>query len=299
MEVVHSGRIKLWRYDPTLPLDWRALDGSRLARGQALQWDDPDDTYVVAYAAYLDAKEAPETTPPDAAIYGACQLAEDDGPMQWEIQARLLAGQTDEQISGLCGLPADVIGAYEQVFFSVRDRKGATSHLLIRTVGEAMHVGFQDDQIRNLWCWLALAGGPVIVDVFVDALRAVRQPDQPPRLRDYLRPNTDIDPRMQGLVATSILSVSQFTAQMWMACRLRLMEADALPDPDRRAVLHEQVRSYLVASALRHLAGQPPAKPRWTARPVRAEQSAPESSQGGGVVTDPPAQQAGRAADLS
>lgn len=104
MEVVTMGK-ECWRWDVFLPADWRAKDAARLAAGKETRWADDDDVYIAVYAGYLQALAAGTTEPPDeaaaqlAVIRAACELAERNDPLKWEVQARLLARQTDEEIA--------------------------------------------------------------------------------------------------------------------------------------------------------------------------------------------------------
>ena len=151
---------------PFLPLDWRARDARRVAAGENSKWADDCDEYVLDYVNYLrsigvsDFKSGQvEVTQQWAAIHTACKLAERNDPVQWEVRARLLAGQSGMEIGVRYNLPPDAIEWYEQLFFAIRARRKAEKYLLLHTVGDGVHRGFLNPEVGNFWAWLALGGG--------------------------------------------------------------------------------------------------------------------------------------------
>jgi hypothetical protein len=59
---------------------------------------------------------APQMARADRAIHGACQLWRGLPRQRWELEARLLAGQSDAEIAGKLNIEAGVVEAYEAVF---------------------------------------------------------------------------------------------------------------------------------------------------------------------------------------
>lgn len=84
------------------------------------------------------------------------------------VEARLLAGQSFEAISALCGIPIRVIEAYEALFFSVVRRLKAFLFILPRAVGVPLTwEGLREDQ-ADVWLKLfAYQKGPLFVDVML------------------------------------------------------------------------------------------------------------------------------------
>jgi hypothetical protein len=125
---VERGCEKPWEWDPFLPPDWRFQDARRLAGGEEAEWP-ADDPAIVACAEYCRVMNAAEDDTERAAvkrhwsaIAAAHEIAGKNDPRRWELEARLLARQTDGEISVRCGLPPEVISRYEELFFNVRGR---------------------------------------------------------------------------------------------------------------------------------------------------------------------------------
>ena len=231
--------------------------------GQPPQWSS-DDAAVLEYLAYL--RQMMTASPQNgqgsshlgsSAIGEAQALAHEDGPRRWEVEARLLAGQTDEEIAGHCNLPSQAVAQYEAIFFHVREIRRAIDYLLVHVIGDGPHRGFRDHEVRSFWAWTALAGGPVAVDLLIRTFHEVRKPDQPATLSVYLQPKAGIRLDLQAFVATMVLPPWAGAEQALRVLGLRLLEAQATVDPRRREFLRERSQKDTVRCAQAFLAGKP------------------------------------------
>ena len=85
--------------------------------------------------------------PPD--LLAAHQLCESNGPLRWELEARILAGQSDDDISASMAVPPAVVAAFERSFFNVRDRLAAFDLILFHVIGYRPVLGFEEQ--RSAW----------------------------------------------------------------------------------------------------------------------------------------------------
>jgi hypothetical protein len=139
------------------PRDWRWRLAVHLA-------DHPDDDAAKAHAdlwvvlALLLLRElrhdpaAVRPSPVRAAygIYSAHQLS------RWVVEAHLLTGDPLDQAARRCGVGRDVLGAYQQVFFEVRDPRQAAGDMLQQLMGATLCLGLSEGDQRAL---LILAAG--------------------------------------------------------------------------------------------------------------------------------------------
>jgi hypothetical protein len=96
---------------------------------------------------------------PDLA--GAVQLHEQPDPfLQWEVEARLLAGETCDQIAAKCGLAAEAVAAYHALFFHVQDRLGASSYIIHTVLGPKIHDGLTEADVDVILKLFGYRGGP-------------------------------------------------------------------------------------------------------------------------------------------
>ncbi len=250
-------------WDPCLPPNWRHLDAVKLADGTEPRWAMNDAVilpcveFYKALNAATDDREKAMVKCRWPAIAVAQETSEQDDPKRWELEARLLVGQSDEQIATRCHVPAEVVNWYEAVYFNVRPRLRAWGYLLNQAVGDGLHRGFRDNEVANFWAWVAIGGGPLVLERIVETFHSARQAGEPATLSVYLRPDAGVDPRIQAVVANSVLPHYGPGAEPWMEFRRRIQDGAEADDEDRRALLRERVRNDLVRCGRAFLANEP------------------------------------------
>jgi hypothetical protein len=219
-------------WDASLPPSWRYEDARRLAGGEEAEWP-ADDPAIVACAEYCRAMNAAEDDTEKAAvkrhwstIAAAHEIAGQNDPRRWELEARLLARQTDDEISVRCGLPPEVVFCYEELFFNVRCRLEAWGWICNQVIGPGLQNRFADHEVGPLWLAFAYHGGPLVLDALLGAFHAAWRSGEPAILSTYLRPNTGITPQIQAAVAAAILPRFGPRAEAWLELRLLLWDAD-------------------------------------------------------------------------
>ena len=264
-----------WRWDPSRPLNRRAIDAARLAAGKARKWSSEADLWVSQYADYLrlartGGEQGTESLRPEfAAIKAAHELAQQADPRRWQVEARLVGGQSDAEIAAICGLTPDVISWFEGLHFCVRQSLRAWGYILMHCVGPGRLIGFRADELAQFWRWATLAAGPLFLDRLIDTFHAVVKPNEAPTLAVYLRPDAAVAPDLRAFVASAILPPHGPAGKAWMEINLRRREAEATADPDRRGLLRERARDWLIRCARAYLEGKP--LPRKQRRPTKAE----------------------------
>ena len=97
-----------------------------------------------------------------------------DGPQRAELEARILARQTDAQIGPLVGLSERAVGLYASMFFDVRKRLSSSDWILQFAIRRAGYGHLGTDPIGQVWRAVGYQGGPMMLD---GVLAAVRQPE--------------------------------------------------------------------------------------------------------------------------
>jgi len=103
------------------------------------------------------------------AVISARRLAEANTPLAWEVRARILAGQSDEEITCRCGLNSETVHLFESLHFQVRDRLDAFDWVAARVIGPGLRRGFTQEEIGKLWMAVAFFGGPLALDAVLAA----------------------------------------------------------------------------------------------------------------------------------
>ena len=170
--------IDLHPSSPYLPLDWRWQTAAILA-GQARRVGRRHDAAVrrcVRFRRALNSgMDARRLDRLDAELNTAYRLEIGDARSRNEVQARLLAAQSDAEIAVCCGLPAMVIQVYHASFFAARPFLGSSSALLFR-VCPRICTG-QTPSEEELVLYYAYRGGVHALDMLLDYLHGAPTDD--------------------------------------------------------------------------------------------------------------------------
>jgi len=99
----------------------------------------------------------------DPVLAAAHDLQLDGGhQLRWRVEALLLAGEGDGSIAGCCGIPAEVVAAYAEIFFDVRTRLGRTSYVLHQAIN--VNQDRPGYAVGRAMKTLGYGGGPFVVD---------------------------------------------------------------------------------------------------------------------------------------
>jgi hypothetical protein len=97
-------------------------------------------------------------------IHAARQLYEAYSEARTEVEARVLAGQTDAEIAWLTNIPPSTITAYESLFFHCREYLDARDWISLQAIGTSADAGSIVKQ-------LAYRGGPLALDIVLAVTR--------------------------------------------------------------------------------------------------------------------------------
>lgn len=92
--------------------------------------------------------------------------AEGDGPthMRYTVEARILAGQTNDEIAKYVCVEPEAIEAYEQVFFNVRDRLSYRDYICGQVLNVAAQRGSDSLEMDFTAKFFGYFGGPFLLD---------------------------------------------------------------------------------------------------------------------------------------
>lgn len=97
-------------------------------------------------------------------------------PVRWGIEARVLAGETNEEIAKKVGTDPGVIDAYISVFFDVRDRLQNLDYVQNVIMADAVTRGLQERHYDLLWKLLGFKGGQHVLDAVINRGTDVAKP---------------------------------------------------------------------------------------------------------------------------
>lgn len=197
-------------WNPMAPLDWRWQIACQIFRGQARRGDYREPIIHDAVACLRQ-----EPSPSAPLVRWACRLAGRQSLLRWEIEARILAGETDDVIAEKCEHAPEQVRVYEQLFFGVRPFLEATDWLHQRTVGNARFIGFRNHQVREYWAMIALNAPHQVLDLLIETYQQAVDERGYPGLLYYLQEAGPLPLGLQAQVALSAFPRTT-TADRWL-----------------------------------------------------------------------------------
>jgi hypothetical protein len=171
------------------PVDARWRRVADLARRRRHPWGRWDDDWVRRGLRYVNrlraclgnadrARLAAEMPDVDA----ACRLhLTTDKVARGALEARLLAGQSVEEVAACCGLTPEAVTAYVRLFFDVLGSLRARSYILIHAIGPKHFHGLTEDDPDVILKWAGFVKGVALLEpltrYFTLGWRVPEQPD--------------------------------------------------------------------------------------------------------------------------
>lgn len=114
----------------------------------------------------------------DGALFWAHSMwAADKQPTRWAIEARILAGESDQEIADKLGTEPAVIDAYANTFFDVREKLKNTDYVVNVVMADAVTRGLQERHYDLLWKLLGFRGGQHVLDAAINRGIDIPRPD--------------------------------------------------------------------------------------------------------------------------
>jgi hypothetical protein len=178
--------------NPFRPPDWRWHRAGQFIEARARRRREDDDWVVRARRFRADLARAGgdicrhRLTLKHPELLGAYLLWEGEPHQRWEVEARLLAGQSDGDIVNRVGVEAGVVEAYEAVYLDVRARLRSSDSIAASVIGRRLYEALDVDDIETLWKTMAFLGGPLVLDAMIDNHTEI-QPAKNPNLADQIK----------------------------------------------------------------------------------------------------------------
>jgi hypothetical protein len=140
------------------------------------------------------------------AIEQAYQLYSGPGSFQrGEVEARLLAGETFEEVAARCDSRVEAVEAYHALFFEVQGVLKAADYIANVVIGRRLHCGLTEEDVDLLLKCFAYCGGPLVLD---GALLFFRRPLTLPGRLEALSPTETAELRSRLRVRASVLALT-------------------------------------------------------------------------------------------
>jgi len=168
------------RDNPYRPVDWRwqralgVIDGSQSRPGrrsdghQGYSWIKRIVNFKNAWENCSDDNAFRRLANQTPDIFWAHYAwRNEDQQMRWDIEAQILARCTDHEIGFACGVAPEVVKAYENIFFNVRDKLLHKRYVTHCILGPSLQRGLSEREYDVLWKVFAYFYGPHVLEALV------------------------------------------------------------------------------------------------------------------------------------
>ncbi len=166
------------------------------------------------------------------AIHYAYQVYEQTGPdtpLRSAIEARILARQTDQEISQACGCWPQYIGAYQALFFNVRDRLNCRDFILNSVLG-ALATGFDVGNNGLLLKLFGYMGGPHVLDAMISRFPNAGWVNRPEGVSSFFQDLAINSMKQKTAVASMSMPVGSGTYRHLLEAFVKCVEIERTTD---------------------------------------------------------------------
>jgi hypothetical protein len=157
--------------NPFLPLDWRWQLATVMVRDSIRANRRRHDGWVLRCRRFQQAisrdEDGRRLLHLDPELYVAQRIRLGADRARDVLEAWLLAGQDDQEISSRCAVPAGAVTAYERAFYDVRRLLASPGALVLKALGSRFHTGGAGDEDIYMK-HIAIFGGPFALEAVLD-----------------------------------------------------------------------------------------------------------------------------------
>lgn len=148
----------------------------------------------------------------DADLFWAHSMwIEEKAPTRWAIEARVLAGESDEQIADKLGTEPGVINAYVNTFFDVREKMRHMDYVVNVIMADAVSRGLQERHYDLLWKLLGFHGGSLVLNAVINKFTPVNRPEKPENVSGFFQDFAIASMKYKSALATLTVQVNTHT----------------------------------------------------------------------------------------
>lgn len=152
--------------------------------------------------------------------------ADDKQPTRWEIDARILAGETNDEIAKKVGCEPGVVEAYEAVFFNVREKIDNAAYVVNVVMADSVTKGLTERQYDLLWKMFGYRGGPHVLDAMISRFSAIDKPQKPEEVSQFFQDSAINSMRHKAAVAALTVPINTHTQLALLDAYVKYVEIE-------------------------------------------------------------------------
>ena len=225
--------------NPLRPTNWRWERARSLREAGKMRLAGSEDTWTKA-ALKLQLAQQRATEPsaqfaiaeafPDLyyahSLYRRLSGDENKHPLRYMIEARLLADETDEQISSSSGVDPEIIKWYEKIFFNVRDKLQYHDYILAVAIGPALYTGMSEREYDLLWKTLGYLYGTKVLNAFIKSTTKQFKPESDEEVEACIMTDASSALRRKAAIAARTYAINGFTQSDLLNTYTRFLELE-------------------------------------------------------------------------
>lgn len=148
----------------------------------------------------------------DPAMYWAHDIwLEDKKPTRWAIEARVIAGESNEAIAKKVGTEVDVIEAYVDTFFDVREKLVNQDYVINVILGDAVTRGLTERHYDLLWKMVAYQGGTHALNAVMSRFIETDRPKSAEDVANFFQESAINSVKYKAALATMTVPINTHT----------------------------------------------------------------------------------------
>jgi hypothetical protein len=172
----------------------------------------------------------------DEDIFWAHSMWVDDKmPTRWAIEARVLAGESDEEIAQKLGTTPEIVAAYVNVFFDAREKLRNRDYVLNVILADAVNRGLQERHYDLLWKMFGVIGGPHVLDAAISRSVEMSKPNSPDGVAGFFQDFAINSMKQKAAIATMTVPVNTHTQLPLIDSFVKYVEVERTTDNASKA----------------------------------------------------------------
>lgn len=151
-------------------------------------------------------------------------------PFKYAIEAHLLARESNREIAFKNGCSLEVVEAYEQLFFNVRERLAHREYIVNVVMGEAVHRGLHERSYDLLWKLFGYAAGPCVLDTMIGRLPLLCWTHRPEDVPSFFQDTAISLMKQKATIAALTVPVNSSTHIDLIAAFVKYVEVERTTD---------------------------------------------------------------------
>jgi hypothetical protein len=161
--------------------------------------------------------------------------ADEKAPTRWAIEAYILAGATNEEIAAKVGCEPGVIGAYEAVFFDVREKLNNVNYVVNVVMADAVSRGLSERQYDLLWKLFGYQGGSYVLDALIGKFTNIHKPRNAEEVSEFFQNSAINSMRHKAAVAALTVPINTHTQLPLLEAYVKYVEIERTTENAERS----------------------------------------------------------------